>query len=265
MTEPVTSSAADPAQQALAAYARTILFMRKYLQGQGANQPLATAEADAFIGALVELAKQHPRQALALAGLRVGEEYHVFHATNVALLSIAFGQALGLDQAQLRDLGKAGLFHDVAAWDLPENLGPQKGQLSAADQRLVTRGQLALTRAAFAEGLDESSALRLLSNLEVAVDYGVPVRDSNGRISGVTPGPGLALYSRILSTCSVFDALTTQRPPRKAYTRPAALELMWRQLRHRFDPPLLVAFSDLLLPGAASWIGPGDRHALEKA
>ncbi len=255
----------DPARETLAAYARTIFFMRKYFPARAERRPLPTARANRLIEALVDLGKQHPKRLLAMANLKVPEQYNVFHAGNVALLSIAFGNELGLDRAQLRELGMAGLFHDVGASDLPESFGQQKGPLSPADRRLVAKSHLASTRAAFAEGMDASAAFRLLATFELSDEYGTAVRAANGRITAVTPGKALALYSRILSICSVYDALTTQRPYRKAYARPAALELMWTQTRQKFDPALLVAFTDLLLPGAAKWILADDRRLLEAA
>ena len=255
----------DPAKETLAAYARLIFFMRKYFPARAEHRPLPTTRANRLIEALVDLGRQHPKRLLAIAGVKSAEEYHVFHAANVTLLSTAFGDALGLDRAQLRDLGMAALFHDIGASDCPESFGQQKGPLSPADRRLVAKGHLASTRAAFAEGMDASAAFRLLATFEVAVDYGVAVRAPNGSVTSITPGRVLALYSRILSVCSVFDALTTQRPHRKAYARPAALELMWMQMRPKFDPGLLVTFTDLVLPGAAKWILADDCRVLETA
>jgi hypothetical protein len=253
----------DPSKQALAAYARVVFFMRQYFQARAAQKPLAATTANRPIEELVDLATQQRQRFLTLAALKGVDDYLVFHAVNTALLAIAFGKDLCLDRGQLRDLGMAGLFHDVGNADLPESFGQQPGPLSPADRRLVAKSHLLSTRAAFTEGLDASSAFRLLATFEHSVDYGVATRGPNGRVTAVTPGKGLALYSRILSICCVYDALTSQRPFRAAYTREAALEMMWIQLRQKFDPTLLVAFTDLVLPAAAVWLGPADRQALE--
>jgi hypothetical protein len=247
-------------KQTWVVYSRALFFMRKYFESRAAKQPNPASGANRLVEALVDLGKGQRKRLLTLATLkgRDAAEYHVFHAVNVALFAIALGFDLELDRAQLRDLGMSGLFHDVGSFDMPESA---PGALP--DRRLLAQSHLLSTRVAIAEGMSTAAAFRLLATFEQGADFGTPVRGPTGKVVSVTRTSDLTLYSRVLSICSTFDTLTTAKPPRQAYAREAALELMWSRLRQKFDPALLVAFTDILLPGKSPWITAEEREAIK--
>jgi hypothetical protein len=64
----------------------------------------------------------HPSALLTLARIKVKNERAYMHAVAVCALMINLGRQLGLDQGSLRDLGMAGLLHDIGETALPSGL-----------------------------------------------------------------------------------------------------------------------------------------------
>jgi putative two-component system response regulator len=60
-------------------------------------------------------------------------------------------------------------------------------------------------------------------------------------------GADIPLNARILAVADVFDALTTDRPYRPAFSRDDALRMLREDSGRSFDPAILAAF-DRILP-----------------
>src|SRR5581483_3401470 len=56
---------------------------------------------------------------LGVSAVKSGEAYAAHHAANVAVLSIALGEKLGLSKVDLADLGMGAVFHDIGLRDCP--------------------------------------------------------------------------------------------------------------------------------------------------
>jgi HD-GYP domain-containing protein (c-di-GMP phosphodiesterase class II) len=61
---------------------------------------------------------------------------------------------------------------------------------------------------------------------------------------------GIPLFARICAIADAFEALTAERPYRKALAPFSALQVMYQDLSHGFDPELFTAFVKLLGPEA---------------
>ena len=77
-------------------------------------------------------------------------------------------------------------------------------------------------------------------------DFGTPIRDLRGEISFVVSRSDLILYAKILTIVDCYEALTSPRPFRDAYSPEVAMALMWSELKHRFDPDLLRLFMNVM-------------------
>jgi putative two-component system response regulator len=60
----------------------------------------------------------------------------------------------------------------------------------------------------------------------------------------------IPLEARIVAVADVFDALTSERPYRKAYTANEALKIMENEEEGHFDPRILMVLKDIVLSGA---------------
>jgi HD-GYP domain-containing protein (c-di-GMP phosphodiesterase class II) len=133
------------------------------------------------------------------------------HLANTAILSIGLGNRLGLDRRQLLDLGTAALFADVAMITIPEAILTRPGPLSDD-----LRGEV------------DKHALRG-AEMILAADGGVranhivaaaAARHHDGD-SGEDGHP--SLLPAIIAVADAYDAMTSDRPWRRALSHARAL------------------------------------------
>jgi HD-GYP domain-containing protein (c-di-GMP phosphodiesterase class II) len=96
-----------------------------------------------------------------------------------------------------------------------------------------------------------AAGAELLSSIEFPWDLLPIVRGHHERWDGSGYPDGLAgeeipLSARIVCVADVFDALTTDRPYRRGFTRDEALMMMAAERGKTFDPELFVRFERLM-------------------
>ena len=101
---------------------------------------------------------------------------------------------------------------------------------------------------------------KLLLPLGLATPIATTVRHHHERFDGTGYPDGLAgddipLASRIISVVDAFDAMTCERPYRKARSRDEALAELALESRGQFDPAIVSLFCDLVKSGAAHGVG----------
>jgi putative nucleotidyltransferase with HDIG domain len=162
------------------------------------------------------------------------------HSRRVAQLAIEVGEQLGLPTDTLRRLAVAGLLHDIGKLQIPEQILRKPGPLTDDEYRTVQTHPGA--------GAD------LLAHLG-SFDEEVPiVRAHHERVDGRGYPHGVAggripLEARILAICDVFDALTSARPYREAWTQERALELIAKETGTAFDPACTSALLAVVADG----------------
>jgi HD-GYP domain-containing protein (c-di-GMP phosphodiesterase class II) len=161
--------------------------------------------------------------------LRLAEKdsYTEQHTRRVALRAVQVGTLLGLSRSRLRSLAIGALVHDIGKLSVPDAILKKPGPLDDREFRVIQRhpdwG---------AKLLDElggfSGAVRHL------------VRDHHERLDGRgypdgIAGDAIALDTRILSVCDVYDALISSRVYRGAWSHEQAMALLGSEAGHAFD------------------------------
>ena len=238
----------DRKRYTLTVYARTVYYMRKYLAGLRGDGPrIAVRKAGRYVQDLVDICHGHRTHFLGLTTLKSDDEYLCFHSVNVTLLAIVFGAELGMSKAQLRDLGMAALFHDIGMVDVDDELLLKRGKLTPEEARAVGKSPIfSVKKILRARQLNKLSIHRIITAFEHKTDFGTPVKDLKGNVSFIVPKSELSVYSKILSICDCYDALTSRRPFRDAYSPEIALSLIWTEIKHKFDPEYLKIFMDVM-------------------
>ncbi|ATB32991.1 HD-GYP domain-containing protein [Melittangium boletus] len=233
----------DRKKYAMTVYARAVYFLTKYLESVQAGKPLNTSRALRLVQDFVDISFEQKTHFLGMTTMKREMDYLVYHQVNVCLMSIVFGQELGLTKPQLRDLGYIALFHDAGMATIPEELATKRGALSAEEKTLIQKAPLISIRNILMEkGFSRSTLLRVVTTFEHKADFGTAVRDARGDIQMIIPKTNLGTYAKIIAICTAYDALTSKRPYREAYGPEVALMLMWTEMRNKFDPELLQVF-----------------------
>lgn len=243
--EPDLDQQVDRKKYLLTVYARSVFFMRKYLDKvRSRDFSIPLAKAGRLVQDLVDLCAEQRTHFLGLTTTKgTGDEYLSHHCVNTCLISIVFGSELGLDKRQLHDLGMAALFSQVGLATMPRSLLDRSGGLTPSERQEVDLHPLRTAKTILAtRGLDQTTILRVVSAYEGHVDFARPKKQPDGSVELVQPRLGLGLFGRIVAIAECFDALTSSRPFREAYGPQIALALMASELKHRFDPDLLRVF-----------------------
>lgn len=186
------------------------------------------------IGASIE---RDARALINLVRLKEKDEYTYLHSVAVCALMINFARHLELDAQQVEDMGVAGLLHDVGKVAVSDSILNKPGALSKAEMRLVRSHPVAGHR------LLESSAGAPDLALELCLRHHEKI-DGTGYPGGLK-GDELSLAARMGAICDVYDAVTSNRPYKRAWTPCEALTAMKGWEGH-FDPVLLDRFADSL-------------------
>ncbi|WP_430244224.1 HD-GYP domain-containing protein [Neorhizobium sp. DAR64861/K0K2] len=170
---------------------------------------------------------------IAVAKLKEKDEGTFLHSLSVSALMITFGRALGLDVQGIRLLGLGGLVHDLGKMLLPTELLRKPGKLTAEDIAVIqTHPELGYELVKQIDGMPKAVLDICLYHHEKFDGSGYPFRKAGSHIPQV---------ARIAALCDVYDALTTVRPYKRAWSQAEAIDTMLRSKGH-FDPELMKTF-----------------------
>lgn len=152
---------------------------------------------------------------------------------NVCVLSLELGMDLGYSRTQLMDLGAAAFLHDVGMRKHRKLVSHPRG-LNKHERILIQdHTQTASEIFGKAEDSYKGHVLQAITQEHERVDgSGYPQGLKNGDI---------AEYARIIGLVDVYEALTHERPYRKAYSSLEAVKIL-AQDKHLFDRKLMKLF-----------------------
>jgi putative nucleotidyltransferase with HDIG domain len=171
------------------------------------------------------------------AAIDARDNYTLGHSTRVAQLSLGLAQELGFNKKELEELEIACLFHDVGKIKLPDSILLKEGRLDALEHREMQR--------------HSEYGAEILSKASSLFKYIPAVRHHHEWFDGTGYPDGLAgdkipLAAAIISLADVYDAMTSDRPYRKALTEEDAQRKIMELAGRQFHPDLAVRFVKLL-------------------
>ena len=143
--------------------------------------------------------------------------------------------AIGYSEAQADELFNAAPMHDVGKIGTPDAILQKKGPLTP-EEWVVMRNHAKIG----AEILGEHPPGMLRLAASVALTHHEKW-DGNGYPRGLR-GQDIPIEGRIIAIADVFDALTSERPYKKAWPVEDAVALLQRESGKHFDPELVPAF-----------------------
>jgi len=161
---------------------------------------------------------------------------HVIRMSHYARLT---AQAAGLSASQVDILFHAAPMHDVGKIGIPDNILLKPGKLDEVEWEVMRQHP-----AMGAEIIGEHQDPLLQAAHCVAITHHEKW-DGSGYPRGLK-GEEIPIFGRIVAIADVFDALTTERPYKKAWTVEDALRMIEEGAGRHFDPGLLPAFRQAL-------------------
>lgn len=165
--------------------------------------------------------------------VEVKDEYTDQHLKRMAQFSERLARFAGLSAADQRSLRYGGILHDIGKVGISDMILQKPGKLTLEEYESVKRHTI----------LGE----RIVQPLRFGRQIGPMVRghherwDGEGYPDGLS-GESIPIGGRIIAICDTYDAMTSDRPYRKALTDEAAIAELQKMAGSQFDPRLVDFF-----------------------
>lgn len=172
--------------------------------------------------------------------LRTYDDYTYSHSLNVAVLSVLLGTVLKLNQEKLYRLATGALLHDTGKMFINKQVLNKPDKLTDDEFDVIKKHS-------------ELGFQYLSNNVDVPDDSKIVALHHHEQYKGGGYPEGLAendihLFGRIVCVADVYDALTSDRPYRKALLPSDAIEYIMSEYNSKFDPVVVKALTKKIAP-----------------
>jgi len=156
------------------------------------------------------------------------DKYTGQHCERLAAYSISLGQALGLSRPDQLALYRGGYLHDIGKIGIPDAILFKRGLLTEAEWQIMRQHTL--------RGEEICRTMKTLAPVLPIIRSHHERWDGSGYPDGLR-GEQIPLLARILQVADIYDALTTARPYKPAFSHPHAVEIMLEEARRGWRDP----------------------------
>jgi putative nucleotidyltransferase with HDIG domain len=160
------------------------------------------------------------------------------HAQRVQHYAVALADEIGITDERTRQAIEIGaLLHDIGKLGVPDALLGKPGPLTPSEYDRIKQHS--------AMGADLLAAIDFPGPLALIVRHHHERWDGNGYPDGLT-GEAIPLGARVLAVVDCYDALTSERPYRRAFSHERAMQVLQDGAGCTHDPALVEAFLPLV-------------------
>ncbi|MBW4535479.1 MAG: response regulator [Pleurocapsa minor HA4230-MV1] len=149
----------------------------------------------------------------------------------VASLVKSFGEYLGLSGHEIDDLAFAAHLHDIGTIVIPDAVMLKVGELTVEERELIRQHVLI--------GEEICQPLRNRSGVLPIVRHHHERWDGTGYPDGLS-GTTIPYLAQVFQVIDIYDALTSDRPHKRAYSPAEALEIMQEETKKGWRNPELI-------------------------
>jgi len=163
------------------------------------------------------------------------------HAHRVSTLAVDLAQAVGMSDQDIVHLKRGAFLHDIGKMVVPDAILHKPGPLTEDEWNVMRR--------------HPESARDFLAKIEylkpaLDIPYSHHERwDGSGYPQGLS-GEEIPLSARVFAVIDTYDALTSNRPYRAAWSAPDALAHIREGAGSHFDPAVVDLFLEMMSSGA---------------
>lgn len=172
--------------------------------------------------------------------LKCFDNYTYLHSVNVAVLSIVTGISMNLDRVSLTRIGLSAILHDIGKIFINKKIVNKPNVLTNEEfEEMKKHSLLGYNYAKEKFKLPNTSYNGIIDHHEKFNGTGYPAGKS---------GADISLYGRIITVADIYDALTSERPYRKAMSPSEAMEYIMGNSASMFDPQISGTFIRKVAP-----------------
>jgi putative nucleotidyltransferase with HDIG domain len=168
------------------------------------------------------------------------DPYTAGHSKRVAIYSRQLATAIKLPHREIDVIESGALLHDIGKIGVPDAVLFKPAHLDAEERRIISTHPVI--------------GARLLGGISAMQDVVPCVLHHHEKLDGTgypdhLAGEAIPLGARVIAVADTFDAMTTDRPYRRALSIDVALRELVRVAGTQLDEALVIAFSELVLRG----------------
>ncbi len=176
---------------------------------------------------------------LLLSTVKSHDEYTFYHSINTSILALAIGRLLGLQHDELVPIGVGSVLHDIGKAAVSPAVLNHPGRLDRdmwTEMKIHPQEGAQAILAAAGRG-HEIAAIIALEHHARYDGAGYPSLDGNRRPH---------VFSMMVTVADVYDAITTHRPYRRAYSPNRALHVLLDKAGAAYHPDMVRVFIRML-------------------
>jgi len=175
-----------------------------------------------------------------VSAIEASDAYTRGHSERVTRYSMALGRRVGLNDEALKRLEQAAVLHDIGKIGIDINILHKREKLTPADIEVLKQHP--------SIGVRILEPIHFLGEVREIIEQHHERFDGQGYPKGLTPDEWL-LEARILAVCDTYDAMTSDRPYRKALSQEIAIQEIRDHSGRQFDPEVATAFISMCSDG----------------
>lgn len=154
------------------------------------------------------------------------------HCERLVLRGKAFGEFLGLSRPEVRDLMWAGYLHDIGKVGIPDAVLLKQGKLTSEEWEVMKQHVLI--------GEQICQPLRTMRGVIPIIRHHHERWDGSGYPDGLVEAE-IPQLAQIFQVIDIYDALTSERPYKKAFSPEEALKIIAEETCKGWRNPELIA------------------------
>jgi putative nucleotidyltransferase with HDIG domain len=195
-------------------------------------------EADAVVRSLTVAMKGSSAMIIPLLRLKASDPYNAIHSINVAVLTMALAEFLGLGSRDVHEFGMAALLHDLGMARVPRDLLLKPIELTEEERTVIERHTT--------EGARIILSSDRRQELSACVAYEHHLRpDGSGYPHRLFRRP-THYASKLVRVCSVYNALRIERAHRQPYPPGRALVFIDERAGREFETDIATSFTHMM-------------------
>ena len=177
---------------------------------------------------------------ISLTAIEKMDHYTYQHSVQVAIFSLVLGVQLQLNESELYTLCIGALMHDIGKVLIPKDIILKVETLTEGEYEIIKEHPI--------KGYDY-----LKGHLDISESAKIVALQHHERIDGLgyphnLKGKAISKLTKIVSIADVYDALTSNRPYRKASNPNDAVEYLLSKVNTQFDYEMVKTFTKAIVP-----------------
>jgi HD-GYP domain-containing protein (c-di-GMP phosphodiesterase class II) len=219
-------------------YRKTIESVRNAIQGIKLGKSFSSRDIEGAVVGIVESILRNPDAMVNISSIRGYDDYLYEHSVNVTILVCALSHELGYAKDTMVEAGVGAFLHDLGMTWIPENIVNKPDKLTEVEYGVLKRHpEYGIEILKDRKGISDLSRVVVMQHHERLNGKGYPRKLKNHQVHPIGAIAGIA---------DIYDAMTSDRVHRSAFTPQQALASLYTSIDREFPHEITEHFVKLL-------------------